>query len=72
MPAVGSSRKTSSGRPTSAHASARRCCCPPDSRRYGVRAASVRPSVSNSHCGSRGFAEYEATSASISLARAVG
>ena len=43
MPAVGSSRNTSSGRPTTAQASASRCCWPPDSRRYVVRAASVRP-----------------------------
>ncbi len=33
IPAVGSSRNTSSGRPTTAQASARRCCWPPDSRR---------------------------------------
>ena len=37
MPAVGSSRKTSSGRPITAAASDSRCCCPPDSRLYGVR-----------------------------------
>ena len=33
IPAVGSSRNTSSGRPTKAQASASRCCRPPDSRR---------------------------------------
>ena len=37
MPAVGSSRNTSSGRPTIAAARLTACCCPPDSRRYGVR-----------------------------------
>ena len=39
MPAVGSSSATSSGRPTSASASPRRCRSPPDMRRYRVRAA---------------------------------
>ena len=37
-PAVGSSRNSSSGRPTSAIARLSRCTCPPDSRRTGVRA----------------------------------
>ena len=37
-PAVGSSRKTTSGLPTRARASDSRCCSPPDSRRHGVRA----------------------------------
>ena len=42
MPAVGSSRKTSSGRPTSASASDSRCCCPPDSRLTAVPATSAQ------------------------------
>ena len=37
-PAVGSSRNTTSGRPTRASARDSRCCSPPDSRRHGVRA----------------------------------
>ena len=48
MPAVGSSRNTSSGRPMTAAASDSRCCCPPDSRLYGVRATAVRPTRSSS------------------------
>ena len=42
-PAVGSSRNTSSGRPTTAIASESRCCWPPDSRRYAVRPADPSP-----------------------------
>ena len=42
-PAVGSSRNTSSGRPTIAQASASRCCWPPESRLYGVRAQPPQP-----------------------------
>ena len=42
-PAVGSSRKTSSGRPTTAMASASRCCWPPDSRRYACVRRAARP-----------------------------
>ena len=48
MPAVGSSTNTSSGRPTSAIARPRRCCWPPESRRYGVRPQSASPSRSTS------------------------
>ena len=50
IPAVGSSRKTSSGRPMTAAASDSRCCWPPDSRLYGVRATAVRPTRA-SICG---------------------
>ena len=42
-PAVGSSTKTSSGRPTTAIARPRRCCWPPESRRYGVRPHGTEP-----------------------------
>ena len=66
---MGSSRNTSSGRPTTAQASASRCCCPPDIRLYGVRAQPVRPSTSSSHRGSSGRAEQAATRRSISSAR---
>ena len=43
MPAVGSSRNTTRGRPTSAHASERRCAWPPDSRRTGVSHGVAQP-----------------------------
>ena len=56
IPAVGSSTKSSSGRPTSAIARHSRCCCPPDSRRYGVRPQSSRPSRSTSIGTGRGWA----------------
>ena len=48
MPAVGSSRNSSSGRPTSAIASDSRCCWPPDSRLTGMRAAPASPTSSSS------------------------
>ena len=57
MPAVGSSRIRTSGRPTSASASPSRCRSPPDSRRYRRRAR--RPGArraSSSSSGSRGSA----------------
>ena len=43
MPAVGSSRNTTRGRPMSAHASERRCAWPPESRRTGVRDRVAQP-----------------------------
>ena len=44
-PAVGSSRKRTSGRPTRARARERRCCSPPDSRRQGVRRDRGQPDL---------------------------
>ena len=43
MPAVGSSRNTTRGLPTSAHASERRWAWPPDNRRTGVPTVSRQP-----------------------------
>ena len=43
MPAVGSSRKATWGRPTRARASDRRCCSPPDSERQVERPAVGQP-----------------------------
>ncbi len=63
-PAVGSSRKTSSGRPMTAPASDTRCCWPPESLRYGVRACSLSPSRSSSAAGSSGWAWKRAISRS--------
>ena len=54
-PAVGSSRKSTSGLPTSARARARRCCSPPESRRHGVRRTAPSPTSSMSISGSSGL-----------------
>ena len=48
---MGSSTKTSSGRPTRAMARPSRCCWPPDRRRYGVRPHSWSASRSTSSSG---------------------
>ena len=69
MPAVGSSTKTSSGRPTTAIARPRRCCWPPLSRRYGVRPQSCSPSRSTSRSIASGCACNAAMCRSISTAR---
>ena len=42
-PAVGSSRKATSGRPTRARARERRCCSPPERWRHGVAATAPQP-----------------------------
>jgi hypothetical protein len=72
MPAVGSSRKTSSGRPTSAIASDSRCCSPPERRRNRVRSNFRSPSRSSSMSVSSGFAENDANKRRISPAVAHG
>ena len=69
-PALGSSRKSTSGRPTTATASASRCRCPPDSRRTGVRANASRPSRCASAPTGSGSACIAATCRSTSSARA--
>ena len=53
-PAVGSSRKTSFGLPTSASASDSRCCWPPDMRRTSVWRESSSPTSRSSRSGSSG------------------
>ena len=52
IPAVGSSRNTTAGRPTRQSASDRRWRCPPESRRTIVPLASRRPTRSSSRSGS--------------------
>src|SRR2546430_1780411 len=55
-PVVGSSRNKSSGRETRAHATAKRCFCPPDSFPTQARrfpSSSTRPSTSPTACVSR-------------------
>ena len=54
MPAVGSSRTSSSGRPMSASASPSRCFSPPERRRYRVVAERARSTASRSASGSSG------------------
>src|SRR4051812_17038147 len=56
IPEVGSSRKTSSGRPTRASASDRRCCCPPESRLTAVRLTCANPTVWSRSAGEWGGA----------------
>ena len=46
-PAVGSSRKATSGRPTRARARERRCCSPPERCRHGVAATARSPTSSS-------------------------
>ncbi len=53
IPAVGSSRSSTSGSPTRASASERRCRSPPDRRRTRVPATSPRPTCSMSSSGRR-------------------
>ena len=47
-PAVGSSRKATSGRPMRARASERRCCSPPERWRHGVAATARKETRSSS------------------------
>ena len=56
MPAVGSSTKMSSGLPMIAMAKLSLCCCPPDSRRYGVRPSDWSPRRSTSRSMGSGLA----------------
>ncbi|CPU67806.1 Uncharacterised protein [Mycobacteroides abscessus] len=53
-PVVGSSRNSSSGRPTIPSATSSRRRCPPESWRVRVRAFSRRPTASITSSGSRG------------------
>jgi len=69
-PAVGSSRNMTSGRPTRARASDRRCCSPPDSVRHWAWARWVMPTRSSRVTGSSGSAWKAATSRRTSMVRA--
>ena len=69
IPALGSSRNTSSGRPMIAAARASRWRCPPDRRRTVVRANEVMPRRSASGPTSSGVAYIEARWRSISSGR---
>ena len=53
-PAVGSSRKATSGRPTRARARERRCCSPPERCRHGVPATARSPTRSSRSSGATG------------------
>ena len=55
-PAVGSSRKATSGRPTRARASESRCCSPPERWRQGVPATARNPTRSSSSSAGTGSA----------------